>query len=154
MNRESRRFGCLALVTSLAGLLLTGGCGGSNSPTAPTPPPSGGGGGGSATVTLSMLQTQVFSARCTSCHGGPGGQEGLNLAAGSAHGSLVNVASAQKPGAIRVIPGDPDNSYLVQKLRGDAGIVGLRMPRNGPPFLSDDQINLVRQWIQQGAPNN
>ena len=53
-----------------------------------------------------------------------------------------------------MIPGDPENSYLVQKLRGDPGIVGLRMPRNGPPYLTDDQINLIKQWIQDGAKNN
>ena len=53
-----------------------------------------------------------------------------------------------------MIPGDPENSYLIHKLRGDADIVGLRMPRNGPPFLTDDQINQVKKWIQDGAKNN
>lgn len=155
MNRRLGPFRQVALATSLAGLLAAGACGGgSNSPTAPTPPPGGGGGGGSTTVTLGTVQSQIFSARCTTCHSGAGAAAGLDLSAGSAHAALVNVASTDKAGAVRVIPGDPDGSYLVQKLRGDAGIVGLRMPRNGPPFLSDDQINLVRQWIQQGAQNN
>jgi hypothetical protein len=78
----------------------------------------------------------------------------LNLKAGSAYAALVGVASTGKAGAVRVIPGNPSGSYLVQKLEGAADIVGLRMPRNGPPFLTDAQIALVRQWIQNGAPNN
>jgi hypothetical protein len=78
----------------------------------------------------------------------------MNLKAGSAYASLVNVASSGKPGATRVIPGNPSGSYLIQKLEGAPDIVGLRMPRNGPPYLTDAQIALIRQWIQNGAPNN
>jgi len=78
----------------------------------------------------------------------------MNLKSGSAYASLVNVASSGKPGATRVIPGNPSGSYLIQKLEGAPDIVGLRMPRNGPPYLTDAQIALIRQWIQNGAPNN
>jgi hypothetical protein len=53
-----------------------------------------------------------------------------------------------------VIPGNPSGSYLIQKLEGASDIVGLRMPRNGPPYLTTEQIALIRQWIQNGAPNN
>jgi len=28
------------------------------------------------------------------------------------------------------------------------------MPRNGPPYLTDAQVALIRLWIQNGAPNN
>ena len=27
------------------------------------------------------------------------------------------------------------------------------MPFNGPPWLSDEEIRLIRQWIEQGAPD-
>jgi hypothetical protein len=53
-----------------------------------------------------------------------------------------------------VIAGNPGGSYLVQKLEGAADIVGLRMPRNGPPYLTDAQVAMIRQWIQNGALNN
>jgi hypothetical protein len=66
----------------------------------------------------------------------------------------VNVASRGKAGAIRVIPGDPDNSYLVKKLEGSAGISGRRMPFSGPPYLTDGQILILRRWIALGAPRN
>ena len=62
----------------------------------------------------------------------------LNLA-GDPYAALVNVPSAQRPGAVLVIPGDPESSYLVRKLEG-RDINGLRMPRNGPPYLTDGQI--------------
>jgi hypothetical protein len=103
-----------------------------------------------------MIQTQIFDSGCAPCHSdvnhAPSG--GMNLKSGSAFASLVNVPSSGLAGAVRVIPGNADNSYLVKKLEGAAGIVGLRMPRNGPPFLSDAQIKMIRDWITAGALNN
>ena len=49
-----------------------------------------------------------------------------------------------------VIPYAPEGSALVLKLRGTF-TVGVRMPKNGPPYLSDEQIDLVATWIAQGA---
>ena len=77
---------------------------------------------------------------------------GFDLNPTGAYEQMVNAPSRGKPGAIRVIPGDPDNSYLVQKLEGNASIVGRRMPINGPPYLSDGQIKIIRRWIAIGAP--
>jgi hypothetical protein len=78
---------------------------------------------------------------------------GLNLEHDVAYANLVNVASRQKSGATRVIPGDPNNSYLVHKLEGSADIVGVRMPRGGP-YLTDGQIAVIRRWIAEGAADN
>jgi hypothetical protein len=55
---------------------------------------------------------------------------------------------------VRVLPGDPENSYLIHKVEGRPGIVGLRMPRSGPPYLTDGQILVIKRWIEIGAPNN
>jgi Planctomycete cytochrome C len=160
MTKQTDRIRQIALAACCAAALVAGACGGSSSspaaPSAPaaTPSTGSGGGTGSTEVTLSSLSSQIFVPRCTGCHGGGSPSAGMNLEPGNAYEKLVNVASSEKSGAIRVIPGDPENSYLVQKLRGDVGIVGLRMPRNGPPYLTDDQINLVKQWIQAGAKNN
>ena len=49
-----------------------------------------------------------------------------------------------------IIPGKPCESALVQKLQGDY-FEGLRMPKDGPPFWSDDEIQLVKDWIFEGA---
>ena len=116
------------------------------------------------TPSFSSIQRDIFTSTdsagrvaCNNCHTTAGGRVppvGMDLGSASAYSQLVNVASVGKPGAIRVIPGDPENSYLIHKLEGRAGIVGLRMPRNGPPFLTDGQVRVIKRWIELGAPNN
>jgi uncharacterized protein (TIGR03118 family) len=109
-------------------------------------------------VTLSQIQTTVFTPLCSGCHNGsnppagalPGSQ---NLTAGNSFAALVGVASHEQPALMRVKPGDPDNSYLIQKLEGAAGISGSRMPLGGP-FLDQATIDQVKSWIASGAPNN
>jgi hypothetical protein len=66
---------------------------------------------------------------------------------------LVGVPSGEQPSLQRVEPGDPNNSYLIQKLEGTAA-TGRRMPLNGSPLPQSD-INVIRQWIAEGAlPTN
>jgi hypothetical protein len=76
-----------------------------------------------------------------------------NLTAGNTFAAIVGVASIEQPALKKVAPGDPDHSYLVQKIEGAASISGARMPFGGP-FLAQSEINLVRAWIAQGALNN
>ena len=52
-----------------------------------------------------------------------------------------------------VIPGDPCSSIVFQKV-GDAPPFGSRMPINGPPYLSDAQLDLLHDWIAEGALDN
>jgi hypothetical protein len=49
-----------------------------------------------------------------------------------------------------VVPGRPDESAIVQKLKGTYPF-GTRMPKSGPPFWSEQEIQLVVDWIAQGA---
>lgn len=49
-----------------------------------------------------------------------------------------------------IVPGDPEKSAIIQKLRGTYPY-GTRMPKNGPPFWTDAEIELVAQWIREGA---
>jgi len=113
--------------------------------------------------TFASIQRDIFESAdsagrsaCTQCHTNVGRNPsgGLNLVHDLAYDQIVNVASARKAGAVRIIPGDPDNSYLIQKLEGKAGIVGNRMPNNGPPYLTDGQILILRRWVAIGAPRN
>ena len=107
----------------------------------PTPPPG---------VRLSDLQALIFTPECSGCHPP---NAGLDLRNGQAYVDTVNVPSSEQSSLMRVKPGDPDNSYLVRKLEGGPGITGSRMPQGGP-FLSPEDLQLVRSWISQGAPNN
>jgi hypothetical protein len=107
-------------------------------------------------VTLTQIQTQVFSPVCSVCHTGPTSgilPSGMNLSTrASSFAALVNVASIEVPNLDRVAPGNPDNSYLIHKIEGTAA-VGVRMPQGGP-FLNQATIDMIRQWITDGAPNN
>jgi hypothetical protein len=62
---------------------------------------------------------------------------------------LVNTSSVEVPSLKRVLPGNPDQSYLIQKLEGHAA-VGAQMPLGMPP-LPQSTIDVIRQWIANGA---
>jgi hypothetical protein len=112
--------------------------------------------------TFSSIQTEIFNnsdssgrAACTQCHNAIGRLfNGLDLSPAVAYANLVNRPSVAKAGATRVIPGDPENSYLIHKLEGRPGIVGVRMPQIGPPYLTDGQILVIKRWIELGARND
>jgi hypothetical protein len=147
MRTHVARLTFVLLGVSAAGFATA--CGSSSSPSAPS--------GQTNTVTFStQIQQQILNPACVACHTDEGRTpaSNLNLKTGVSIANLVNAASVGKTGAVRVIPGNPSGSYLIQKLEGAPDIVGLRMPRNGPPFLTTEQIALIRQWIQNGAPNN
>ena len=144
------RLGCAVLITLALG---TVGCDESLSDlTGPTP---------DLEPTFSSIQQQIFSAgdssgrpACTNCHNAIGSRfNGLDLTAAVSYNNLVNVPSRFKAGAVRVIPGDPENSYLIHKLEGRSTIAGVRMPLNGP-YLQSGQILVIKRWIEIGAPNN
>jgi len=111
--------------------------------------------------TFSSIQQEIFSSgdssgrpACTNCHNAIGSRfNGLDLSPAVSYSNLVNVPSRGKAGAVRVIPGDPENSYLIHKLEGRSTIAGVRMPLGGP-FLETGQILVIRRWIEIGAPNN
>jgi hypothetical protein len=127
-----------------------------------TPTPDTGCGGA---PTLAAIQTGIFSGSCAfgSCHGGMHPAAGLDLTSGNACGSLVSKSSCDFTTRVRVVPGNPDMSYLYQKVAGtdlgtnpDGPCAGqtngtpARMPLGGTP-LCDGQIAQIRQWILAGA---
>lgn len=103
--------------------------------------------------TLQNVQTEVFTASCafSGCHEGATSSGNLALEDGAAFANLVGIASDGVPTATRVVPADPDASYLILKLEAGEGIVGGQMP--SVP-LDAERIQLVRDWIAQGAQDN
>jgi len=113
---------------------------------APPPPP--------LSADFDSIQDNVFTPICSVCHAGGGAPEGLSLAAGDSYALLVGVPSTEVPSLLRVKPGDPDNSYIIQKLEGHAA-VGKQMPFGCPttqPCLPATTIAFIAQWITNGAP--
>jgi hypothetical protein len=109
----------------------------------------GSGGGGPLTADFASIQDNVFTPICTVCHAGANAPQGLRLDAANSYDLLVGVRSNEVSSLQRVKPGDPDHSYVVQKLEGHAA-VGARMPLGGP-YLDQATIDVIRQWITDGA---
>jgi Bacterial Ig-like domain len=96
------------------------------------------------------IQDNVFTPICTKCHIGAAAPEGLQLDQAHSYALLVGVPSAEVPSVLRVKPGDPTDSYLIQKLTNASGIVGAQMPFGGP-YLPQTTIAFIQQWITNGA---
>ncbi len=100
---------------------------------------------------FSEIQANVFTPTCatTGCHFGAGAPQGLRLDEANSYALLVGVGSMEEPSVLRVAPGDPNNSYLIQKIEGTAAS-GQQMPLNAPA-LPRATIDVIRQWISDGA---
>ncbi|HKK20186.1 MAG TPA: hypothetical protein VJ983_01855 [candidate division Zixibacteria bacterium] len=92
----------------------------------------------------------LSSAGCTvsGCHGTGSAQGNMTLGSGSYEEVL---AASGLHGKI-VVPGDAASSNMYLKVT-DTPPFGNRMP-NGGPYLNTTQINLIRDWINQGAQDN
>jgi hypothetical protein len=92
----------------------------------------------------------VFTGSCAlvNCHVGDGAA-GLNLEAAFSSGELREVPSTQLD-ALRVSPGEPESSYLFEKITSDTPRFGERMPIGN--VLDELDIEAIRQWILGGAP--
>ena len=140
---------------SAAMLLTGGGC------TPPTPPADDGAGdgndGGDDTVQAVSFANQIqpiFDANCTVCHISGGIADTImHLNAEEAFDALVGQPSVQDASLTRVVAGDSSASLLFEKVDSNSPSVGARMPLGGAA-LSDADIALIRDWIDQGAENN
>jgi hypothetical protein len=110
------------------------------------------------TSTLEELERYVFAPTCSrdTCHNGPQADHTLSLLVGEAYANLVGVqpdnVTARRAGKLRVDPGNPANSFLLDKLRGTLDPdEGERMPR-GLKKIPSREIALVEGWIAAGAP--
>lgn len=98
---------------------------------------------------LTEAVSELFAARCAipACHSGPQPMLGLSLEAGQFLSNVIDVPSTERPDLRLVRPGKPDSSYLVMKVRGDEGIIGLPMPFSGDR-LSEEEIASIEAWVE------
>lgn len=97
------------------------------------------------------VQAAIFDGPCRRCHypdsANPIGlrRSGLDL---SSHATLLRggINSQQTI----VVAGQPCQSVLYQKLV-EGPPFGSRMPFDGPPYLSDEELARVHDWIAEGA---
>src|SRR2546430_7978844 len=80
---------------------------------------------------------------------------------GHPYANLVDAAAANQLGSARglvlVKPGDPQNSFLLTKLRLTSALdltYGGGQPADAPASTCADALAVIEQWIQRGAPDN
>ena len=83
----------------------------------------------------------LLDRACVSCHTGPQAAGGLSL------DSPGGMTKGGKSGAV-IVPGNAGASPLFQRVVATDRSV--RMPLGGPP-LREEQIALLKQWIDEGA---
>ncbi len=121
------------------------------------PPPGAGTSTTSTTLVaggslLVPLQQTVFTPSCAlaGCHDALTQVQALNLSStDTSFNSLVGVDSFCAK--VRVVPDNVTASYLVDKVGDGQLFCGDLMPQGLPP-LTAQQLQLIRDWINQGAP--
>jgi cytochrome b subunit of formate dehydrogenase len=100
----------------------------------PTPPPTLKPGSETGAMTWDGYFSGLFRNRCSTCHG-------VTKVSGLSLSTYQDALTGGNSGPA-IIPGNPDNSVLVQKQS-----VG-----NHPGQLTIDELNQVITWIKAGAP--
>ena len=143
----------LATILTLSALLVASACSSGSKPTTPVTSSVT----SSSVVSFSKDVQPIFNNNCVVCHQGQvAAQASLTLEPSLSYSKLVGVPSTESTTEMRVKAGAPDQSYLLAKLNGtqvQAGGSGAQMPYGATPLLQA-QINLIQQWIAEGAPNN
>jgi len=111
------------------------------------------------TSTFDQIQRTIFtptSCGRSTCHNVVQEPHDMSLSPGEAYANLVGVPpanlTARNAGKLRVDPGNPSNSFILDKLQG------VLVPGEGEPMplqlkrLPDAAIRLVSEWIAAGAP--
>lgn len=94
---------------------------------------------------------EFYSGKCIFCHYA-NSPNPLDLSDPFGPNGLVNVDASYRGNMVRVLPGSPEDSLLILKVRAvrpDSDI-GAQMPYSFNP-LTTDQVATVRQWILEGA---
>lgn len=94
-------------------------------------------------VDYSTQVKPIINKNCITCHGGVRAKGNFSL--------LFRDSALQKTkdGKYAIIPGDPDNSEMIQRITSTDP--DERMPYHHEP-LSKEDIDILRKWIKEGAP--
>src|SRR3954465_6373274 len=88
----------------------------------------------------------ILQANCQGCHQPAKASGKLDLTV------FKNILAGGESGSAAVVPGKPDDSYLLEQITpDDKGVAA--MPQEKPP-LSKVDLALIRQWIEEGAKDD
>lgn len=85
----------------------------------------------------------ILAKHCVMCHSAQGAGLGLRL---DSYGAAIAGSTNGKV----LVPGDPEHSELIRRLRG---LSAPRMPFLGRP-LPDADIELIIRWVENGMPEH
>ncbi len=93
----------------------------------------------------------ILKASCAECHTVPNG-EGYTKS-GLALGNYQELMKGTKMGPV-IIPGQSLNSSFNRLIEGRPGVdTSIQMP-HGKVKLPEEQLVIIRKWVDQGAKNN
>jgi len=95
-----------------------------------------------AQIDYNEIIQPIFNNECTGCHGGLGG-----VTLSSYDAAMSSIAASYD--TLLILPGNPDESPLVDVIASANPKFGSRMPLGDS--LSTQQIEDIIQWIQEGA---
>lgn len=126
------------VLTGLVAAVMSGCSDKGNNPVSSTPPPPQ----GSQLSFQSDVRPILQRNGCISCHGGSGGL---------VVGSVADLLKGGNHGPA-IVAGNADGSNIIRKLLLTPPF-GDRMPQGGP-YLADSTIQILKNWINQGAKDN
>jgi hypothetical protein len=105
----------------------------------------------------------ILERVCSGCHSEASPEAGMSLgghiSSADVVKGLVNVQTVHGGQFFRVVPSDPDHSWLLLKVSDKASSAGCMgsfcnaqvMPPTGQVTLSATDLSTIRKWIQDGA---
>jgi len=137
-NRLVRLVACAVIVMAAA-------CGDDEDPVAPDDGPTT----VPDSVEFAKHVQPIFNSRCaiSGCHVNPGPSADLVLSAGQSYANIVDVPTVVFTPGVRVKPFEPGNSVLFLLVQSGT------MPAQGRR-LTSVELEIIRKWIEDGAPDN
>lgn len=99
-------------------------------------------------INQGVFNSSFFS--CSRCHSSERAVANLDLSVANSYANLINVTSSHDSSQKRVVPGNAENSYLLQVLTDGRGI-GYSHPALFTEDSHSRMLNLIKTWIDNGA---
>jgi len=103
-------------------------------------------GGTAPEFILSKIEDKIFAPKCFSCHNSKVADRDLDLSKWQTYAHTVNVKSQIKKTQLLVKPGDAAASFFFQMLK-DPSLA----PDMLPVALTEEEMSLIKRWINEGA---
>ncbi len=91
----------------------------------------------------------ILSDKCFACHGPDANKRKAHLRLDIGDSALLPLKETK--GAFAIVPGDPDKSELFKRISSADPTYQMPTPQSHLGLLNEDQVAIIKKWIQQGA---